>query len=158
MDYRLRNMLDEMEPSGRFDQEKGLRQHGSTTVYAHSVNVARVSLKLSDKIPLNIDNRSLIRGALLHDYFLYDWHIPDDSRSLHGFAHPGIALKNAGEDFVLNSKEENIIQRHMFPLTPVPPACREAWIVCIADKYCALRETATHVYGMRRKIKELFSF
>lgn len=29
----------------------------------------------------------------------------------------------------------------MFPLVPVPPTCREAWIVCLADKWCALRET-----------------
>ena len=28
-----------------------------------------------------------------------------------------------------------------FPLVPVPPTCREAWIVCLADKWCALRET-----------------
>ena len=26
----------------------------------------------------------------------------------------------------------------MFPLTPVPPTCTEAWIVCIADKICAI--------------------
>ncbi len=29
----------------------------------------------------------------------------------------------------------------MFPLVPVPPTCREAWIVCMADKWCALYET-----------------
>ena len=29
----------------------------------------------------------------------------------------------------------------MFPLVPVPPTCREAWIVCMADKWCALCET-----------------
>ena len=28
-----------------------------------------------------------------------------------------------------------------FPLVPVPPTCREAWIVCLADKWCALCET-----------------
>jgi signal peptidase II len=38
-------------------------------------------------------------------------------------------------------KEKNIIARHMFPLIPVPPQCREAWIVCLADKWCALGET-----------------
>lgn len=29
----------------------------------------------------------------------------------------------------------------MFPLTPIPPAYKEAWIVCIADKICAIEET-----------------
>ncbi len=36
---------------------------------------------------------------------------------------------------------KNIIIRHMFPLTLVPPTCTEAWIVCIADKICAIEET-----------------
>jgi uncharacterized protein len=36
---------------------------------------------------------SLIRGALLHDYFLYDWHKGKNRKKLHGFRHPGIAVK-----------------------------------------------------------------
>ncbi len=50
--------------------------------------------------------------------------------------------KNARNDFELTRVEEDIISRHMFPLTLRPPMCKEAWIVCAADKYCALRETA----------------
>lgn len=34
-----------------------------------------------------------------------------------------------------------MIARHMFPLTPIPPGCREAWLVCLADKWCAMKET-----------------
>ena len=45
------------------------------------------------------------------------------------------------DKFELTPRERNIIVRHMFPLVPVPPTCREAWIVCLADKWCALRET-----------------
>ena len=60
---------------------------------------------------------------------------------LHGFRHPFTALRNAEADFSLTARERNIIVRHMFPLVPIPPTCREAWIVCLADKYCALRET-----------------
>ena len=41
------------------------------------------------------------------------------------------------------------MMRHMFPLVPVPPTCREAWIVCLADKWCALRETVAG--RLRRK-------
>ena len=29
----------------------------------------------------------------------------------------------------------------MWPLTVVPPMCREAWIVTTADKWCSLLET-----------------
>ena len=30
----------------------------------------------------------------------------------------------------------------MFPLTPLPPRSREAWLVCLADKLCAVQEMA----------------
>ena len=85
----------------------------------------------------------MVRGALLHDYFLYDWH--DKSREnyqrLHGFYHPGIALRNASMEYELTLREKDIIKKHMWPLTVVPPLCREAWIVTTADKYCSLLET-----------------
>lgn len=84
-----------------------------------------------------------MRGALLHDYFLYDWHIPDEvnPHRLHGFYHPGVALRNAIRDYELTELEKDIIKKHMWPLTVVPPGCREAWIVTMADKWCSLLET-----------------
>lgn len=105
---------------------------------------ARASLSFAERlgrVGVSVDRASLLRGALLHDYFLYDWHDPDPSHRLHGFRHPFFALARAEEDFELTPRERNIIVRHMFPLVPVPPTCREAWIVCLADKWCALRET-----------------
>ena len=83
---------------------------------------------------------ALVIGALLHDYFLYDWH-DGEGRHLHGFTHPECAYKNAEKDYTLSPRVKNIIVRHMFPLTPIPPTCTEAWIVCIADKICAIEET-----------------
>ena len=97
--------------------------------------------RVLSRVGIAVDVHALVRGALLHDYFLYDWHEKDRSHCLHGFRHPSTALKNARADYPLNRIEKNIIARHMFPLTPIPPTCREAWLVCIADKYCALQET-----------------
>ena len=131
----------ELEAAGRLSLLKEYRQHGSTTVYDHVLSVASTALRLARRMRLRIDEDSLIRGALLHDYFLYDWHVRDPERPLHGFYHPKAALKNASEDFRLNHRECNIIRRHMFPLTPVPPATKEGLLVCLADKLCALRET-----------------
>ena len=51
------------------------------------------------------------------------------------------ALRNADRDFDLTDTERDIIKKHMFPLTVIPPTCREGWIVCLADKYCSLYET-----------------
>lgn len=82
-----------------------------------------------------------MRGALLHDYFLYDWHTKHEGHSLHGFFHPGRALKNAERDFSLSPTERNMIKTHMFPLTLPPPKCKESWILVVADKVCAIKET-----------------
>ena len=88
-----------------------------------------------------MNEKALVKGALLHDYFLYDWHEKRKGHHFHGFTHPGTALKNAEKEYELGDIERNIISRHMFPLTVVPPMCREAWLVCLADKYCAVKET-----------------
>lgn len=102
---------------------------------------------IAKALRMKVDRKALVRGALLHDYFLYDWHEKEEWHRLHGFRHPYFALRNASRDFKLSRIEENVILRHMFPLTPIPPSCREAWIVCMADKYCSARET---MYTVRR--------
>lgn len=137
-------MAAKLEHSGRLGITRRFIQHGTVSVYEHVTGVAEASLAAADalqRLGVTIDRSSLVRGALLHDYFLYDWHDPDPAHRLHGFRHPYFALDRAEEDFDLTSRERNIIVRHMFPLVPVPPTCREAWIVCLADKYCALHET-----------------
>ena len=93
------------------------------------------------RLNIRIHIRQMIRGALLHDYFLYDWHKQEVPHRFHGFTHPKTALRNAERDFDLSERECDIISKHMFPLTLVPPMHRESWIVSMADKYCALRET-----------------
>lgn len=118
-------------------------QHGTVTVNAHCISVAKHSLMLADKLKVSYHRRELIRGALLHDYFLYDWHDKDhvNPLKLHGFFHPGRALENATRDFQLTEREKDIIRKHMWPMTIIPPMCREAWIVTAADKWVSLMET-----------------
>jgi len=127
--------------ASRLLETKQFMQHGDTNVYNHCIAVARVSCLLADKMGLSVDRESLIRGALLHDYFFYDWHVPDPKHRLHGFTHPKRALNSAMHDFELTKIEQNMILRHMFPLTPIPPTCLEGWVLCIADKFCSILET-----------------
>ncbi len=129
--------------------EKGFLQHGSVSTFEHSVSVTKMCLRLSRALHLTTDERSLIRGALLHDYYLYDWHEPRGGNDLHAFSHAGKALKNASRDFSLNEIERDMIQCHMFPLTVRPPRYRESAILCLADKVCAIRETCV---GIGQKI------
>lgn len=127
--------------NGKYHLTKKHIQHGRTSVYQHSINVARFSVGLAAFLHIRVNRRRLIRGALLHDYFLYDWHEKNAGHSLHGFRHPYLALDNARRDFRLNAVERDIIKKHMFPLTPFPPMYAESWVVCLADKICSLYET-----------------
>ena len=121
--------------------QKEFIQHGKVSVYDHTINVTIHALKIVKKFKIKVDERSLIRGCLLHDYFLYDWHVNDKSHRLHGFHHARTAMLNADRDFGLNKVEKNMIYSHMFPLNLRLPKYKESIILCISDKICAVKET-----------------
>ena len=116
-------------------------QHGNVSVYEHSLKVAYLSLKIAKILKIDVDKRSLVRGALLHDYFLYDWHTINKNTRLHAWRHASRAYNNASEEFELNKIEKDIIIKHMFPINIIPPKYTESVIVTIADKISATRET-----------------
>ncbi|MDR2783421.1 MAG: phosphohydrolase [Treponema sp.] len=124
-----------------FGQCKNFMQHGKVSVYAHSLSVSRMSFTMAEGIA-GLDLRSLVRAALLHDFFLYDWHVPEKMWSLHGWTHPVTAARNARTYFHVSDKEFSLIRTHMWPFTLLhPPAYREGWILCFADKVCSAIET-----------------
>ena len=125
----------------RIKMMKEFVQHGNTSCYEHSVAVAYYCLYLDMRFDIGCSRKELVRGALLHDYFLYDWHEKDPGHRLHGFSHPKTAYKNAKADFNITVKEGEIIRKHMFPLVPLPPVCRESILVSLVDKYCSVLET-----------------
>lgn len=128
-------------------------QHGNTTCLQHCIAVAYYSYGICRRFAISCDAGSVIRGAMLHDFFLYDWHDKDASHRWHGFHHPRAALANARKYYTLTAVECNIISRHMWPLTGLPPKCREAWIICLVDKACSLFETAGPYFGNRSYTK-----
>lgn len=130
---------------------KGFVQHGHISTYQHVMNVVEMSCLLDRVLRLHSDRKCLVRGAFLHDFYLYDWHDRSVHARLHGFRHPLTALTNARKRFALSPKEENIIESHMWPLTLTHlPRCREAAVVCLADKICALYETVHRDKAMFR--------
>ena len=142
-DLVFKSYLSDVMQKKKFLKMNRYIQHGNTTCLLHSIAVSYYSYRLSKFLRLNIMEKELIRGALLHDYFLYDWHQkykPCDDLGLHGRIHPTIALFNARKDFGINKIEEDIIERHMFPLTFTPPKYKESVIVCIVDKVCSIYE------------------
>ncbi len=134
-------VLREVSAGSRFEQCKQYMQHGNTSVWHHCIQVAYTAYCISHRFNIDVNERDLIRGALLHDYFLYDWHENNLKNKIHGFTHPYSALREASKDFNLTKIEKDMIKKHMFPLTPIPPRYTESIILCMADKYCATRET-----------------
>lgn len=114
--------------------------HGKTRLY-HVIEVAYLSFRIGKR--LSLDCRSIVKGSMLHDLFFYDW-LRGGPR-LHGFRHPAIALENAKRITSLTKKEEDIIKKHMWPLTPCPPLYRESLVVSLVDTFCSVKDY------MRRK-------
>ncbi len=114
----------------------GFGHHRDKTRLDHSVEVAWHSFLLSKRLSLDCD--AIVKGALLHDLFFYDW-LREGPR-LHGFRHPWISLRNAREVTILSKKEEDIIIKHMWPLTIIPPRYMESWVVCLVDTCCTVKD------------------
>ena len=113
--------------------------------YDHCIEVAYWSYCFCKKH--NLDYVAAARAGILHDLFLYDWRKRDNNRKgLHAFTHGREACKNACKIFDLTEKEKNMIKRHMFPVTIIPPKSKEGMLLTFVDKYCALLETKQYLY------------
>lgn len=135
------NCIEDFLASEYVQEMKQYMQHGNTTTYNHSMMVSYYSYWICLHLRMEHDIRSVARGALLHDFFLYDWHHSDDNILLHGLYHSGVALANAKKYFKLNPIEEDIIEKHMWPLTVTKiPKYRASFVVCLVDKLCSLSE------------------
>lgn len=124
-----------------FEELKAYKHHYHTSTYHHSIAVAYFSYKISRWLRWKSNKEKLIYAALLHDYYLYDCH--GETCHMHLFKHPNISAENAKRDWNINEIQENIIRRHMFPLTPVPPRYKESMLVSLVDKGCAIYEAVS---------------
>ena len=124
------------------DEVQGLKkfpQHSTVDRLDHITSVSYMSYVYAKEH--NMDFRRIARAAILHDLYYYDWHDKAWWHRPHGYKHPRFAANNAKKLYPEISKfEENIILRHMWPLTVIPPATKAGYIVSLADKYCATRE------------------
>ena len=120
------------------------KHHGPVTTLDHSLFVAYLSYRAARA--LGLDAQAAARGGLLHDFYLYNWQVKaTHPNHLHGLWHPKAALANARARFFLTPKEEDIILKHMFPLTLRPYRYWESFVVSCVDKVCALAELAGRV-------------
>lgn len=144
-DRKYMNCVYDIMDNPNFQKMNEFIQHGTTTTLEHCISVSYVSYKICRV--LNLDYVSAARGGLLHDLFLYDWHTHAKltGNHFHGFTHPRVALHNAEKYFDLNDTEKDIIVKHMWPLTIIPPKSMEGFVVMYADKYCGFVETVNRI-------------
>ena len=111
--------------------------HHGLNRYLHIMHVAKISYYISKF--LKLDYISTTRGALLHDYFN-----EDDYLDIKGLdkprIHPFLSLNYAKKYYNLNTKEENIIISHMYPIGKIKPVYIESWVVTFVDKGVATYE------------------
>jgi len=138
-----------------FEKQKLYYQHGHTTLYDHVVLVAYISFVIGKAFSLN--TKPIIRGALLHDFFLYDWHkegerIKKRGFNKHGFTHAKTALRNARQYFDINKIEKDIIVKHMFPLNIAPPIYVESWLVNMVDNLVTFSDYFNHFATLKTEL------
>lgn len=134
-----------------FKKRLEYHHHENRSVYVHSLMVSYNSYKVSKL--LHLDYRKAAIGGLLHDFYYNDWQVSPKRKKklseMHGIAHPKEALENSKKIFpeVIDKKVSDIIIRHMFPLTIIPPLYLESWIITGVDKYVSLEifKTPTHL-------------
>lgn len=135
---------------------KKYRQHYDCNCFDHCLAVSYYSYKICKN--LKLDYKSMARAAMLHDLFLYDWRVKQPGRKgFHAFRHPYSACRRATALFNLNKKEQDIIKKHMWPVTIIPPKYAESYIITLVDKYCALSESYNH-YAEMIVSKKLFRY
>lgn len=81
--------------------------HGSVTVFEHCLSVAIYAYEYAKERDLDVDYKALIRGALLHDFYLYDWHKSGEGHKFHGFRHPFLLI-GTPKSILISAKKKGI--------------------------------------------------
>lgn len=149
------DIIDEIVKNKTVQKMKDYNHHCDVSCFEHCKHVAYVNYLICKK--LKLDYIASTKAGMLHDLFLYDWRGSSKKiGGLHAFVHPKIALKNANKLFDLNDKEQDIILKHMWPVTLAFPKYKESFVITISDKYCASAEILD--YFKRRKLKTLLRY
>ena len=118
-----------------------MAHHIQSTTLSHSIHVTNTACKMADALHLKVHTKDLVRGCMLHDFYLYEYAKTDLNAYQHGTGHASVALENARERYDLSEIEQNMIYSHMWPLNITHlPKYKESALIVLADKYCAMVE------------------
>jgi uncharacterized protein len=135
-------IISDIPQNSEYRQLKNFTHHMYTTRYQHCLNVAWYSYLIARK--RNLDYISMARGAMLHDFYLYNRPADAPIEGRHSDVHLQIALANAEKYFEVNDVMHDVIVNHMWPTGCERPKTEEGLIITFTDKYCAAMEWCSH--------------
>ena len=71
---KVESILEEFKETKEAEIMKRCIQHGRISTYDHVCSVALLSFYLNRRFHLGASDSEVVRGAFLHDFYLYDWH------------------------------------------------------------------------------------
>lgn len=145
IDKEFANIIKEITNNEKVNEMKRYKQHYDVSTYEHCIHVSYMCYVICKKLRLDyIENTK--KPEFLKRYL-----------RLHAFSHPKIALKNAKDEFELNELEQEMILKHMWPVTIALPRHIETYIITIADKLCAINESV-EFYKRQEKIRMAYMY
>ena len=137
---------------------KDISMHRGSNCYLHSFKVAKKAIKKSlNRKDINLE--VVLLGAILHDYYLYDWRKDRSKFKKHGKNHPSVAINNAVKDFDISEEVKKVIKSHMWPINIKDyPKSKEAKIVSISDKAVTIGEFLTSKKYKQKKLDKYLSY
>lgn len=144
IDLKEKQALEDVYQSFLHDERilkmKKISMHRGSNCFIHSFKVAKLAIKRALRHHKG-NLYTILVGAILHDYYLYDWREDRSKMRHHMGSHPYTAAENAQRDFKVYDKIKEAIRSHMWPVNIADyPRTKEARIISNADKTIYLRE------------------
>jgi uncharacterized protein len=134
----------------QYQKLKKFVHHNSTSRYQHCLNTAWCMFVVCKNRGLAY--KSAARGAMLHDFYLYNTRDFRRTGMDHDAVHPRCALRNAEKYFEIDEIMRDCILHHMWPAAAGKPETAEGKLMTLVDKYCASVEWGV---GTARKLRPL---
>lgn len=150
LNKEFNSIITDIINNKEFQKMKKITHHGITR-FNHSLRVSYYTYLVTKKLKLNYIDAT--RAALLHDFFSDETENMKTKKALK--EHPKIALENSKKYYELSKMQEDIILKHMYPITTKMPKYKESWIVDIVDDVASLYE---RTYSVNKQFKTAVRF
>ena len=153
---RLEDLYQSFLHDERILRMKDISMHRGSNCYEHSFKVAKKAIKRALRHK-EVDLLVILLGAILHDYYLYDWRTDREMLKHHMSNHPKKAVENAIKDFNISPEVQKVIRTHMWPGNIRDwPNTKEARIVSNADKAICIEEASSSKAFKAKRYEEYY--